>query len=82
MTSATYVGLVNRSIHLHPPEMSLGPLGFLINNASQSHHAYQYMGNYFTQPERVFEKDINKSRAQRSRVTTQTRIKENYHIYI
>jgi hypothetical protein len=32
--------------------------------------------------ERVFEKDLNNTGAQQSRVTTQTREKENYHIYI
>jgi hypothetical protein len=37
---------------------------------------------FFTQPERVFEKDMNKSGTQRSQVTTQTREKENYYIYI
>jgi hypothetical protein len=32
-------------------------------------------GNFYTQPERVFEKDINKNGAQLSQVTTQTREK-------
>jgi hypothetical protein len=41
-------------------------------------HILQHLGNFFTQPERVYEKDINKSGAQWSRVTTKTREKENY----